>query len=194
MSDLKQLFTTEVTPQLQEKMGVKNAMAVPRLNKIVVNASSREYLQDKKNIEKAKDEMTEITGQKPRVTKARISIATFKLREGDQIGLSVTLRGKRMYDFFEKLVKIVLPRVKDFSGISEKAFDEKGNITIGFSEHTVFPEIEPGKVDKIRSLQLTVVTTAKNSRDGKLLLEAMGMPFKKHESTQMRGSVMKGGK
>lgn len=175
MTDTQQ----EMIKQLQEKLGIKNRMAVPQLKKIVINESSKEFLQDKKNFEKAKEELTVISGQLPKIARARLSIATFKLREGDQIGLSVTLRGKRMMEFFEKLVKVVLPRVKDFSGVSDKAFDERGNLSIGFSEHTVFPEIDPGKVDKIRSLQLTIVTSARDDKGAKLLLESMGMKFMK---------------
>lgn len=179
MSKFKDTFETETIKTLQEKLGVKNPMAVPRLKKIIVAASTKEFLQDKKILEKTREDLTFITGQKPRLTRARISVATFKLREGDQIGLMVTLRGKRMYDFFEKLVKIVLPRIRDFSGINDRTFDGHGNLSVGFFEHTVFPEIDPGKVDRIRSLQLTLVTSAKDNKHAKLLLEAMGMPFKK---------------
>lgn len=181
MSEFKQTFEKEIVPSLQEKFGVKNPVAVPRLVKIVLNASSREFLQDKNNLTKAAEELTVITGQKPKVARARISVATFKLREGDEIGLVVTLRGKRMYDFFEKLVKIILPRVKDFSGINGKAFDGRGNLSIGFPELTVFPEIDPAKVDRIRSLQVIIVTNAGNDKDARVLLEGMGMRFKKGE-------------
>jgi large subunit ribosomal protein L5 len=130
--------------------------------------------------------MQTISGQKPKVAKAKISVATFKLREGDEIGLVVTLRGDRMYDFFEKLVTIVLPRVKDFSGVSRDSFDGYGNMTMGFSEQTVFPEIDPGKVDRIRSLQMVLVTTAKRDADGMTLLEEMGMPFKKIKKEEVK--------
>lgn len=179
MSDFKNVFEKEIVKQLQDKLEVKNPMAVPRLQKIVVNTSSKEYLTDKKSFEKASEELAIISGQKPKVTRARISVATFKLRAGDAIGLQVTLRGGRMYDFFERFVKIVLPRVRDFSGISDGAFDGRGSLSIGFSESTVFPEIDPGKVDKVRSLQITIVTDAKNKEQAKILLVAMGMPFKK---------------
>jgi len=179
MADLRQTFEKEIVPKLQEKLGVKNPMAVPRLEKIVINQSMKEFLQDKKNIEKAKEEMALIAGQNPKVVKARISVATFKLRQGDVIGLKTTLRGKRMYDFFEKLVKIVLPRVKDFSGLSPKAFDGRGNMSLGFNEQTVFSEIDPGKVDKVRSLQIIIVTSAENDDQARVLLEEMGVPFKK---------------
>lgn len=180
--DLKQTFEKEMISDLQKKLAVANKMAVPRLEKIVINTSMKEFLQDKKNFEKAKEDLTLIAGQKPAITKARLSIASFKLREGEEIGLKITLRGKRMYDFFEKLVKIVLPRVKDFNGIDEKAFDGRGNLNIGFSEHTVFPEIEPGKVDRIRGLQITIVTTTTDDKKAKILLEVLGMPFKKNKS------------
>ncbi len=179
MSNYKKAYNTEIVPKLQKRLDIKNPMAVPKLQKIVVNTSTREFLQDKKNIERYAEELVTITGQKPKVAKAKISVATFKLREGDDIGLVVTLRGNRMYDFFEKLVKIVLPRVKDFGGVSRESFDGHGNMTIGFSEQTVFPEIDPGRVDRIRSLQLVLVTTAKTNEQGLALLEEMGMPFKK---------------
>lgn len=179
MTDFKQIFEKEYIPVLQEKLGIKNPMAIPRVIKIAINTSSKEFLQDKKNLEKVMEDIEIITGQKPKITKARIAVSTFKLREGDKIGLAVTLRGRRMYDFLEKIVKIVLPRVKDFSGIDYKAFDGRGNLTIGFYEHTVFPEIEPGKVDKIRSLQITIVTNAEENKTAKILLETIGIPFKK---------------
>ncbi len=177
--EFKKNFEEKITKELKDKLKVKSVMAVPRVTKIVVNMSSREFLKDRKNIDKAIEDLTQITGQKPRVAKARISIATFKLREGDKIGLSVTLRGKRMYDFLEKLVKIVFPRVKDFSGVPFTAFDGRGNISVGFDEQLVFPEIDSGKVDTLRSLQVTIVTNAKDDDKAKMLLEAVGMPFKK---------------
>lgn len=179
MADLQHTFEKEMVKQIQGKLGSKSTMAVPRIKKIVLNTSSKELLQDKKNFEKAKEELMLLSGQKPKITKARLSIASFKLIKGNEIGLIVTLRGKRMYDFFEKLVKIVLPRVRDFRGISATAFDGRGNLTIGFSEHTVFAEIDPGKVDKIRSLEVTIVTDAKDDTKAKVLLETLGMPFTK---------------
>lgn len=181
MSDFKEKFEKETVLALKEKLGVKNNMAVPRLVKIVVNMSMKDFLTDKKNIEKAREDLTLITGQKPKTAKARISVSTFKLREGDEIGMAVTLRGRRMYDFFEKLVTIVFPRVKDFSGVKD-SFDGRGNLSIGFTENTVFPEIDPGKVDKIRSLQITIVTNAKGNEKGRVLLETMGIPFVKTKS------------
>jgi len=177
--DLAERFNKEISKKLQEELGIKNANGVPRLTKIVVNMGVKDALSDKSNIEKAKDVMAQITGQKPKVTQAKKSIATFKLREGDKIGLMVTLRGKRMYSFFEKLVKIVLPRLRDFRGLSLKSLDERGNYSLGFSEDTVFPEIDPGKIDRLQGLELTIVTGAKDKKGGEALLRALGMPFQK---------------
>lgn len=184
MNTYKDTFEKEIVKKIQEELKLDNVMAVPRLKKIMVNASSREFLTDKKNLERAAEDLGIITGQKAKISKAKISIATFKLREGDKIGLTTTLRGKRMYDFYEKLVKIVFPRVRDFAGVSSKMFDGQGNLSIGFSENTVFPEIDPGKVEKIRSLQVTIVTNAKDDTQAKALLTAMGMPFKKGEDNK----------
>jgi large subunit ribosomal protein L5 len=179
MSELKHRFEKEIVRKLMDRLSIKNPMAAPRVVKIVVNTSMKDFLSDKKNIERAREEMTLLTGQKPKVSRARISVATFKLREGDEIGLTVTLRGSRMYDFLEKLVKIVFPRVRDFAGVSTRAFDGRGNLSIGFTESTVFPEIDPGKVDKIRSLQVIIVTNAGDNDKAKALLEEIGMRFKK---------------
>ncbi len=179
MSEFKHKFEKEIVKKLMDRLGFRNPMAVPRFKKIVINTSMRDFLSDKKNIEKAREDLALLTGQKPKTSRARISVATFKLRAGDEIGLSTTLRGRRMYDFLEKLVKIVFPRVRDFSGVSSKAFDGRGNLSMGFTENTVFPEIDPGKVDKIRSLEVTIVTTAENDEHAKVLLEEIGMPFKK---------------
>ena len=181
MSTYKKQFETETIKKLMDRLNIKNPMGVPKLVKIVVNTSMKDFLVDKKNLDRAREDMTLLTGQTPKLSRARISVATFKLREGDEIGLSTTLRGVRMYDFFEKLVKIVFPTVRDFTGISQKAFDGRGNLSVGFTENTVFPEIDPGKVDKIRSLQITIVTTAGNDEKAKVLLEEMGFPFKKGE-------------
>ncbi|MBI2431091.1 MAG: 50S ribosomal protein L5 [Candidatus Levybacteria bacterium] len=164
---------------LQEKLGIKNPMAVPRLSKIVVNIGVKDAVSDKKNMEKVLSILPEITGQKPKVARAKKSIAGFKLREKDAIGAVVTLRGKRMYDFFVKLVNIVLPRLRDFHGVGRGHFDGHGNYTLGFTEHTVFPEIDLGKVDKVFGLEVVIVTTAKNDKEGLILLEMLGMPFQK---------------
>jgi len=182
MSEFKKKFEQEIVKKLQERLGIKNPMAVPRVIKIVVNSSMKDFLTDQKNIDKMREDFALITSQKPKTSKARISVASFKLREGDEIGLSTTLRGRRMYDFLEKLVKIVFPRIRDFSGISDKAFDGRGNLSIGFTENTVFSEIDPGKVDKIKSLQVSIVTNAKDNARAKILLEEIGMPFKKGET------------
>ncbi len=180
MSKFKDQFEKETVKKLMERLSIKNPMAVPKLLKIVVNESSKDFLVDKKNLEKAAEDLVLITGQKAKIARARISVATFKLRKGDQIGLAVTLRGARMYDFFEKIVKIVLPRVRDFSGVASQAFDGRGNLSIGFTESTVFPEIDPGKVDRVRSLQVTFVTNAGDNEPARALLEEMGMRFKKN--------------
>ena len=164
---------------LQKELGIKNPMALPNLSKIVINMGVKDALIDKKNVEKATAIMAEITGQKPKVTKAKKAIAGFKLREGEAIGLMVTLRGKRMRDFFKKLVTIVFPRLKDFHGVSRDSFDGHGNYTLGFTETTVFPEIDPGKIDKIQGLEIVVVTTAKDNKRGFALLSTLGMPFRK---------------
>lgn len=184
MSNFKKQYETTIRESLKKNLGYKSVMAVPKVEKIVVNTSMRAFLQDKRSLERAAEELAIITGQKARIAAAKTSIATFKLREGDKIGLSVTLRGKRMYDFLEKLVSVVFPRVKDFSGIDLKAFDGKGNISVGFSEQIVFPEIDPGQTEAVRSLQVTIVTNAKNNEEGKALLEAFGMPFKKESSVK----------
>lgn len=177
--NLQEQFTKETQKQLQQKLGKKNPIAVPALSKIVVNMGVHGALADKKNMQNALAILNQITGQKPKVAKAKKAIASFKLRQGDQIGAVVTLRGKRMYDFFEKLVTIVFPRIRDFRGVSKKAFDGRGNYTLGFSEHIVFPEIDPGKVDKIYGLEVVIVTTATNNEEAMALFEALGVPFEK---------------
>ncbi|HSX40504.1 MAG TPA: 50S ribosomal protein L5 [Candidatus Saccharimonadales bacterium] len=179
MADLQKTFTDEIAPKLEKELGIKNRMAIPRLSKIVLNVGVKDAISDKKNIELAQSMLSQIAGQKPKITKAKKSIATFKLREGDKIGIAVTLRGKRMYDFFQKLVTIVFPRVRDFHGIKRTSFDGAGNYTLGFAEGTVFAEIDPGKVERVQGLEISIVTTAKNDKEGLALLEALGMPFEK---------------
>jgi len=169
----------EKQKELKEKLGIKNLHAVPKLSKIVLNMGVKDVLSDKKNLEKAGNILSRISGQKPKITKAKKAISTFKLRQGDQIGLVVTLRGKRMNDFFEKLVKIVLPRLRDFRGVPKKSFDGHGNYTFGFAESTVFSEIDPATVEKVQGLEIVIVTTAKNDTEGFSLLETLGMPFEK---------------
>ncbi len=173
-------FNTKIALDLQKELEIKNSLATPKLKKIVVNIGVKDALADKKNVENAVNIITQITGQKPKVTAAKKSIATFKLREGDKIGAAVTLRGKRMYDFYEKLVGIVLPRLRDFRGVSVKSFDGRGNYSLGFSEPIVFPEIDPSKLDKAQQgLEITIVTSAKTNEEGMALLRSLGMPFQK---------------
>lgn len=155
----------------------QNKMAVPKVTKIVLNIGLKEAAHDKGVLEKAMEQLAIIAGQKPKVTRAKISIANFKLREGDVVGLAVTLRGKRMDDFMTKLFTIVLPRVRDFRGVSATAFDGRSNYTLGLSEQIVFPEIDFAKIDKVRGLEITFVTTAKNAQETRKLLELLGMPF-----------------
>ena len=176
---LQDKFNTEIAKQLEEKLGIKNVNAVPALSRIVVNMGVKDALADKKNVEKAAETMAQITGQKPKVMKAKKSIAAFKLRAGDEVGLMVTLRGKRMYDFYQKLVTIIFPRFRDFHGVKKESFDGHGNYTLGFAESTVFPEIDASKVERIQGLEISIVTTAKNNDQGFELLKALGMPFVK---------------
>lgn len=182
MGVLQEQFTKEISKQIGEKIGVKNPMAVPRLSKVVVNMGVKGATADKKNLERAQAVLVRITGQKPKITRARKAIAGFKLRQGDEIGLITTLRGKRMYDFFEKLVSVVLPRLRDFHGVSRESFDGKGNYSLGLSEYAVFPEIDPGKMDlpvQGQGMEITIVTTARDDREGEVLFETLGMPFRK---------------
>lgn len=181
MADTNNQYKKEAMAKVQKELGVKNPMAVPRLVKIVVNSGVKDALSDKKNMERAVQALTQITGQKPKVTTAKKSIATFKLRQGDKIGVMITLRGKHMYDFFEKLTTIVLPRIRDFHGVKTTSFDSRGNYTLGFSEHIAFPEIDPGKIDKLLGLEVVIVTTAKDKRGALVLLSALGMPFQKEQ-------------
>jgi large subunit ribosomal protein L5 len=179
MTDLKQKYLSEVVKKLEEELHVANPMAVPKLSKIVVNIGVKNATADKKNIEVVSGVLTEITGQKAKITKAKQSISSFKLREGDKIGLMVTLRGKRMYDFYEKLVTIVLPRIKDFRGVKKGSFDSRGNYTLGMAEYSVFPEVDTGRVERIQGLEISIITTAKDSKGAFALLKNLGMPFQK---------------
>ncbi|MDJ0722556.1 MAG: 50S ribosomal protein L5 [Desulfobacterales bacterium] len=178
MSELKQFYETEVAPKLMETFGFKNPMQVPRLDKIVLNMGLGEAIQNIKILDSAAEELKVISGQKPVITRAKRSIAAFKLREGMPIGCMVTLRRAKMYDFYTKLVNIALPRVRDFRGISGKAFDGRGNYSLGIKEQLIFPEIDYDKIDKIKGLNVTIVTTATNDAEGKELLKLMGMPFR----------------
>ena len=178
MTQLKSTYETDVVPQLKETFGYKNIMEVPRLKKIVINMGLGEAIQNIKILDSATEELKLISGQKPVITRAKKSIAAFKLRAGMPIGVMVTLRRERMYDFFEKLVNIALPRVRDFRGISGKAMDGCGNYSLGIKEQIIFPEIDYDKIDKIKGLNITVVTSAKTDPEGKELLKLMGMPFR----------------
>ena len=179
MDNLITKFNTKIINDLKNELGIKNFLAVPKLSKIVINVGIKDALSDKKNIDNALIILAEITGQKPKVNKAKKSIATFKLREGDKIGAMVTLRGKRMYDFYEKLVGVVLPRLRDFRGVSIKSFDGRGNYSLGFSEAIVFPEIDPSRIEKNQGVEVTIVTTANDNKEAETLLRALGMPFSK---------------
>jgi large subunit ribosomal protein L5 len=176
---MKERYQQEIVPALKKTLGVDNVMQVPRISKVVVNIGAGEALDNAKILDAAVSDMTLITGQKPVITKARKSIANFKLREGRQIGVKVTLRGDRMWAFLDRLVNIALPRVRDFRGVSPNAFDGRGNYTLGLREQLVFPEIEYDKIDKLRGLEISIVTTARNDEEGRELLTLLGMPFKK---------------
>lgn len=177
MNKMQERYNKEVAPALLKSFGFKNVMQVPRLEKIVVNIGLGEALDNPKALEAAVTDLTTITGQKPVQTKARKSIANFKLREGRLIGTKVTLRGPRMWAFFDRLVNIALPRVRDFRGISPNAFDGRGNYTLGLKDQLVFPEIEYDKIDKLRGMEITIVTTAQNDDEARALLRQLGMPF-----------------
>ena len=179
MTDLQTKYQTEIVPALTKELKVTNRMAVPKLVKIVINCSLGEALKDKKVIESMSAQLAVITGQKLQVTRARQSISTFKLRTGDAIGIRVTLRGGRMYDFLTKLIGIALPRVRDFRGISKKGFDGSGNYTLGIKEQTIFPELEYKLVDRVRGFEITFVTTAQDDNSGLKLLTLLGLPFEK---------------
>jgi large subunit ribosomal protein L5 len=178
MSQLKETYQKEMVPQLMETLKLKNPMQVPRLVKIVLNVGMGEAIHNMKLLDSAVEELALISGQKPVITRAKKSIAAFKLREGMPIGCMVTLRRDRMYDFMSKLVNIALPRVRDFRGISGKAFDGRGNYSLGIREQIIFPEIDYDKIDKINGLNVSIVTSAKTDQEGKELLKLMGMPFK----------------
>lgn len=176
---LQQKYTDKIKTELGHELGLANSMAIPKIVKIVVNVGLGEAVSDKKILQSMGEQIALITGQKPLITKAKKAIATYKLRAGMPIGLKVTLRGKRMYHFLEKFIGITLPRVRDFRGVKASGFDRHGNLSIGFSEMTVFPEVNYQSLDRVRGFEITVVTTAKNKDEGKLLLEKLGLPFEK---------------
>ena len=176
-SRLKQKYQDEIVSQIMKENGFQSPMRVPRLTKVVLNISLGEAIQNARALEAASADLATISGQHPVATKARKSIAGFKLREGMIIGVMVTLRGKRMYDFLDRLINATIPRIRDFQGVPREAFDGHGNYTLGLKEQIIFPEIEYDKVDKVRGLQVCIVTTARNDEEGRRLLELMGMPF-----------------
>jgi large subunit ribosomal protein L5 len=178
-SILKERYSTEVVPALMQSLHTENVMQVPRIQKVVVNIGVGEALDNPKSLEGAVDDLTRITGQKPVITKARKSIANFKLREGRAIGVKVTLRGERMWSFLDRLMNVAMPRMRDFRGVSANSFDGRGNYTLGLREQLVFPEIEYDKIDKVRGLEITIVTSAQTDEEGRELLNMLGMPFRK---------------
>ena len=178
MARLKERYQKEVAPAIAKEFGIENPMAVPRLDKIVLNMGMGEAIANAKVLDTAVEELKAIAGQKPVITRAKKSIASFKLRQGMPIGVMVTLRGEQMYEFFDRLVSIALPRVRDFRGVSPKAFDGRGNYTIGVREQLIFPEIDFNKVDKTRGMNVSIITTARNDEQARALLKALGMPFR----------------
>lgn len=176
---LKEKYQNEVASALLKEFNYKNPMQVPKLNKVVVNIGMGEVIQNPRAIENAIADLTAITGQRPVITRARRSVASFKLREGMQIGCMVTLRGERMYTFLDKLLNVALPRLRDFQGVSPDAFDGRGNYTLGLREQLVFPEIDYDKVDRVRGMEISVVTTARSDQEGRRLLALLGMPFRR---------------
>ena len=179
MSQLKEKYQKEVVPALMERHEYKNIMQVPGLNKVVLNIGIGESIQNAKALESAESDLTTISGQHPITTRAKKSVAAFKLREGMPVGLKVTLRGERMYQFLERLINAVLPRIREFQGVPSDAFDSRGNYTLGLKEQIIFPEIDYDKVDKPRGLEISIATTAKTNDEGRHLLELLGMPFSK---------------
>jgi len=179
MSRLKERYQKEIVPALMERQGYKNIMQVPHLEKIVLNIGLGEAIREAKALEAAERDLAAISGQHPVTTRAKRSIAAFRLRAGMPIGMKVTLRGERMYDFFDRLVNAVLPRIREFQGVSNNAFDKRGNYTLGLKEQIPFPEIDYDQIDKARGLEVSIITTAKTDEEGRDLLELLGMPFSK---------------
>ena len=179
MARLKEIYQNELVPKLKEELQLKNVMEVPRVEKVVVNMGLGEAIQNVKILESAVEEMSRITGQKAVITRAKKSIAQFKLREEMPIGVMVTLRRDRAYEFLDRLINVALPRVRDFKGVSAKAFDGRGNYTLGIREQLIFPEIDIEQIDKVKGMNVTIVTTARTDEEGRALLTEMGMPFRK---------------
>ena len=182
MNRMQEIYNNEVVPALRKAFDFKNIMQVPRIEKVVINIGMGEALDNPKSLESAVSDLTIITGQKPLTNKARKSIANFKLREGRLIGTKVTLRGDRMWAFLDRLLNTALPRVRDFRGVSANAFDGRGNYTLGLHDQLIFPEIEYDKIDKLRGMEVTIVTTAKNDDQARVMLKLLGMPFSKKEA------------
>ena len=176
---LKQIYHDKLVPELKEKLGLKNTMQVPRILKITVNMGVGEAVADKKVMDAATADLAKISGQKPAVTKAKKSVATFKVRDGQAIGCKVTLRGDRMYEFLDRLVSIAIPRIRDFRGISTRSFDGRGNYSLGVKEQIIFPEIQYDQIDQIRGMDITISTSAHDDKHGRALLEAFNFPFRK---------------
>src|SRR5205807_992046 len=176
---LKEIYNKEVRKKLQDEFKIENVMAVPKIEKVVLNMGVGEAIQNAKILDNAVEELATITGQRPVVTRAKKAIAAFKLREGVPIGTMVTLRGEKMYEFLDRLINVALPRVRDFRGVPTKSFDGRGNYTLGIRDHLIFPEIDPGKVDKSKGMNITIVTNAKDDEQARFLLRELGMPFGK---------------
>jgi large subunit ribosomal protein L5 len=179
MARLKETYRDKIVPQLKKNLGLENTMQVPRILKITVNMGVGEAVADKKVMDAATGDMAKITGQKPAVTKAKKSVATFKVRDGQAIGCKVTLRGARMYEFLDRLVNIAIPRIRDFRGISTRSFDGRGNYSLGVKEQIIFPEIQYDQIDQIRGMDITISTSARDDKHGRALLEAFNFPFRK---------------
>ena len=176
---LKEIYNKEVRKKLQEEFKIENVMAVPKIEKVVLNMGVGEAIQNAKILDNAVEELATITGQRPVITRAKKAIAAFKLREGVPIGTMVTLRGEKMYEFLDRLINVALPRVRDFRGVPTRSFDGRGNYTLGIRDHLIFPEVDPGKVDKAKGMNITIVTNAKNDEQARFLLRELGMPFGK---------------
>jgi large subunit ribosomal protein L5 len=180
MARLQEQYTAEIVPALSKKLGRPNKLSLPKLTKIVINMGVGKALQDKNRIEQAADNLAQIAGQKPQVTKAKVSISQFRLREGQEIGCRVTLRGKRMYEFLDRLIHVALPRIRDFRGVNPKSFDGNGNYTLGVSEQLIFPEVDPDKVTFTQGMDITIVTSTRADDEARELLRLFGMPFREN--------------
>lgn len=182
MARLQDRFREEIIPAMQKQLDRKNPLSLPRVTKVVVSMGVGQAIQDRKRLDEAVAHMTRLTGQKPQVTRAKTSISAFRLREGMEIGCRVTLRGRRMYEFLDRLISLALPRVRDFRGLNPKAFDGNGNYNLGLTEQLVFPEIDPDSVNQVQGMNITLVTTAQTDDEGRLLLKELGMPFRTEKS------------